>query len=66
MYRPSANEKKSRKLFRKQVNNIVHNTMSKTYKTSKSAREVFNTPPYYLTAKNNKQEKEKEENEHND
>lgn len=61
MYRPTSTQKKGRANLYKHIGNVVKHSMSNPIKTSEEAREVFNTPPYYLTSKKNKQEKEKEE-----
>lgn len=51
MYRPTSTQKKGRANLYKHIGNVVKHSMSNPIKTSEEAREVFNTPPYYLTSK---------------
>ncbi len=62
MHRSDAKEKRARVVRYSAIANTMRNSMVRKKSTEK-AKEIFSTPPYYLTIKKNNQEKENKENE---
>jgi hypothetical protein len=62
--RPDSKEKRARAIRYNCIACTVRNSLAKR-KSTERAREIFDTPPYYLTIKHKQEKEKKKENEHN-